>query len=89
MFRTVIFLSVCVLGATAMLVSTAADSISEPAKKLHFSAIVVDTHDDTTQRLLHPDFDIAARHSNGNIDIPRMRDGGLSALFSWVSKAVT
>jgi len=35
----------CVLAVSA-------DSISEKARKLHFSTIVVDTHDDTTQRFL-------------------------------------
>ena len=70
-----------------MIVSTAADSVSEQAKKLHFSSIVIDTHDDTTQRLLDPHFDLGARHTDGNIDIPRMRQGGLSAIFFsiWIS----
>ena len=52
------------------------------AKQLHDRAIVIDTHDDTTQRLLFDKtFDIGVRHKNGNIDIPRMREGGLDALF--------
>ena len=33
--------------------------ISARAKKLHFTSIVVDTHDDTTQRFLDGKFDIA------------------------------
>jgi len=63
------------------------DTISERAKKLHFSAIVVDTHDDTTQRLLDDKFDLGARHADGSIDIPRMREGNLSAIFFsiWMS----
>ena len=81
MFRSIIFLSVCLLGATLMLVSASSDSVFDQANKLTHSAIVIDTHDDTTQRLLDPHFDLAARHSDGNIDIPRMRDGGLSAIF--------
>ena len=81
MFRSLVFVSVCLLGVTAMLVYAANDAISDQAKKLHSSALVIDTHDDTTQRLLDPHFDLAARHSDGNIDIPRMRDGGLSAIF--------
>jgi membrane dipeptidase len=81
MLRSLALLCVCVLGATAMAVYSASDTVSAPAKQLHFSSIVIDTHDDTTQRLLDPHFDLAARHSDGNIDIPRMRDGGLSAIF--------
>jgi membrane dipeptidase len=65
----------------------AADTVSEQAKKLQSSSIVVDTHDDTTQRLLDPKFDIAVRHTDGNVDVPRMREGGLSAIFFsiWIS----
>ncbi len=69
----------------------AADSVSDNAKKLQFSSIVIDTHDDTTQRLLDPNFDISARHSDGNIDVPRMREGGLDALFFsiWIDGKIT
>lgn len=81
MLRALVFLSVCLLGVFVMLVATSADSISEKAKKLQSFSVVIDTHDDTTQRLLDSKFDLAARHTDGNIDIPRMRDGGLSAIF--------
>lgn len=68
-----------------------ADSVSDKAKKLHFSSIVIDTHDDTTQRLLDPKFDISIRHNDGNIDIPRMREGGLNAIFFsiWIPSKTT
>jgi membrane dipeptidase len=55
--------------------------ISAHARELHFSSIVMDTHDDTTQRMLHGHFDLGERHSDGGIDIPRMREGGLSGIF--------
>src|SRR3989449_1165089 len=58
-----------------------ADDIAERAKKLHFSSIVLDTHDDTTQRFFSKDFDIAKRNADGSIDIPRMREGGMNAIF--------
>jgi membrane dipeptidase len=67
-------------------------SVSPRAKQLHQRAIVVDTHDDTTQRLIFDTtFDIGARHADGSIDIPRMRDGGLDAIFFsiWVTGDVT
>ena len=69
----------------------AADSVSDKAKKLQFSSIIIDTHDDTTQRLLDPQFDISTRHSDGNIDVPRMREGGLDALFFsiWIDGKIT
>jgi membrane dipeptidase len=68
-----------------------ADSVSEKARKLHFSSIVVDTHDDTTQRFLDGKFDIGERSSSGSIDIPRMKEGGLGAIFFsiWIPSKVT
>ena len=80
--------------ATPVVVFTQApgDSVSPRAKQLHDRAIVVDSHDDTTQRLiLDKAFDIGKRNPNGNIDIPRMREGGLDALFFsiWVPSEVT
>jgi len=66
---------------------TAADDVADRAHKLHFSSIVLDTHADTTQRLLDGKFEIADRHADGHIDIPRMREGGLNAQFFsiWMS----
>jgi membrane dipeptidase len=67
------------------------DDFAVRARKLHLSAIVVDTHADTTQRLLDPQFDLAQRDTRGGIDIPRMREGGLGALFFavWIPSKVT
>jgi membrane dipeptidase len=59
---------------------------------VHTRAIVVDSHDDTPQRMFFDKtFDLGTRHRDGNIDIPRMRDGGLDALFFsiWVPSDVT
>jgi membrane dipeptidase len=67
-------------------------AISAHARQLHDRAIVIDTHDDTTQRMLFDkNFDITARHADGHIDVPRMREGGLDALFFsiWVPSDVT
>lgn len=80
-------LSLLVVAGLAL----AAVSVSEKARKLHFSSIVVDTHDDTTQRFLDGKFDIGARAANGSIDIPRMKEGGLGAIFFsvWIPSKVT
>jgi len=52
---------------------------------------VVDTHDDTTQRFLDGDFDLGARSATGSIDIPRMKEGGLGAIFFsiWIPSKIT
>jgi membrane dipeptidase len=87
MLRVVCIIAFLSVGVVLM----SAAPISDKAKSLHFSSIVIDTHDDTTQRLLDPKFDLGIRHSDGSIDIPRMRDGGLSALFFsiWIPSKIT
>ena len=91
-------LAVCILlGGILPLLTVEAQktdtqaSVSPQARDLHFNSIVVDTHDDTTQRLLDPKFDFGARHTDGSIDIPRMRDGGMDAIFFsiWIPGTVT
>ena len=78
-------------GAALLIAFASADDISPRARDLHFRSIVIDTHDDTTQRLIYQHFDIAARHSDGHIDIPRMREGGLDGIFFsiWIPGSVT
>jgi len=66
--------------------------VSPRARQLHMNAIVVDTHADTPQRMLYDKtFDIGARHPDGSIDAPRMKEGGLDAEFFsiWVPSTLT
>ncbi|HEX4075132.1 MAG TPA: dipeptidase [Candidatus Acidoferrales bacterium] len=58
-----------------------ARDVSARARDLHFRSLVIDTHVDTTQRLLADDFDLGEAHPDGSIDIPRMREGGVGAIF--------
>jgi membrane dipeptidase len=97
MLRTGLVAVVILLGGTLSLLASSAQQndpqpkVSQQAHDLHFSSIVVDTHDDTTQRLLDPKFNLGARHPDGSIDIPRMREGGLDAIFFsiWIPGTVT
>ena len=62
------------------------------ARKLHFSSIVVDTHADTTQRLIDGDFDLGARHRNRQRRHPAHEgQGGLGAIFFsiWIPSKIT
>src|SRR5882757_9646109 len=81
----------CVVAGAIMTATPRADDISARARKLHFASIVVDTHDDTTQRFLDGDFDLGARSATGSIDIPRMKEGGLGAIFFsiWIPSKIT
>jgi membrane dipeptidase len=91
MLRTIFTAGLFVSAGTLLAAAVTADDISARAKKLHFSSIVVDTHDDTTQRFLDGKFDLGTRSSIGSIDIPRMREGNLSAIFFsiWIPSKVT
>jgi membrane dipeptidase len=71
----------CLYAGALYVRRVAGDDISERARKLHFSSIVLDTHDDTTQRFFSKDFSLGKRNSDGHIDIPRMREGGMNAIF--------
>ena len=57
-----------------MVALTMQSAVSSNPHDLHFRAIVVDTQEDTSQRLLSHQFDRGAR-------TPRMKDSGLGALF--------
>jgi membrane dipeptidase len=71
----------CLCLAALLVRSTSADDIAERAHKLHFSSIVLDTHDDTTQRFFSKDYDLGKRNPDGHVDIPRMHEGGMNGIF--------
>jgi membrane dipeptidase len=83
--------AICFAGGALMTAAPHGDDMAERARKLHFSSIVVDTHGDTTQRFLDGDFDLLPRNGSGSIDIPRMKEGGLSAIFFsiWIPSKIT
>ncbi len=68
-----------------------AAEISAHARTLHFSSIGLDTHDDTTGRFFTKDFDLGRRNPGGHVDIPRMREGGMNAIFFsiWIDGRIT
>ncbi len=68
-----------------------ADDLSTRARQLHFSSIVFDAHADTPQRFLFDHFDVGHLDAEGCIDIPRMREGGIGAIFFalWVPVYIT
>lgn len=47
----------------------------------HRQAIVIDTHNDVTLRLIDQGFDMGVRHDDGHTDLVRMSEGGLDAQF--------
>ena len=75
-----------VLFALPHLQAASGDSpvkVSPEARAIHNSAIIVDTHADTTQRLLDENFDLATVTpvSDGHVDFQKIHDGNLAAEF--------
>jgi membrane dipeptidase len=56
-------------------------AISAGVRKLYQSAIVIDTHDDTPSRMLIEGVDISKRLPDGAVDIPRLKEGGVTGIF--------
>ena len=61
----------------------AADSVEARAKRLHSESIVIDTHVDSIRWIARPDWKFGDRHdaSAGRVDLPRLREGGVSTAF--------
>ncbi len=82
----VVFIYLALLLASTF--AQTSSEISERAKKIHFSSLVLDTHIDVTPKL-QTDWKFAERHDTGHIDLPRMKEGGLNGLFFSIYMAGT
>ncbi|MDQ6707636.1 MAG: dipeptidase, partial [Acidobacteriota bacterium] len=81
-FQTWFPASVLLFGITS--------SVSAPAQRrkvtdgevrdIHKSALLIDTHNDVTSRTVDG-FDIGKRSTQGHTDLPRLREGGVGAVF--------
>ena len=69
--------------------AASAQDLHDRAMRLQKSAIVVDTHEDLPERLEKEWVDIAVRNRTGQVDIPRLKEGGVTAAFfaAYVSAA--
>jgi membrane dipeptidase len=79
--RSLLWLASTLVATLAFPGSAHPDDVAEKARQLHFSSILVDTHDDTTQRFFTKGFALGERSPDGSVDIPRMREGGMDAIF--------
>jgi membrane dipeptidase len=53
----------------------------ETAKRIQANVLVVDAHNDTVQRILIENVDIGQRLTDGAVDLPRLREGGMRVPF--------
>src|SRR5579864_4703993 len=68
-------------GAARDRLDTGPTAISPEVRALYRRAIVIDTHDDTPSRISIEGVDIGKRLPDGNVDIPRLLDGGVTGIF--------
>src|SRR5580765_9105406 len=76
-------LPLLLLGASFSLPSSLAtgEELKERAARLLRGAIVVDSHEDVPEQLEKEWVDIGVRQKTGHVDIPRWREGGVTAPF--------
>ena len=77
------------LAAAWICAAPPADDVRARAERILRSAIVVDTHEDVPEQLEKEWVDIGSRQKTGHVDIPRWREGGVTAPFlaAYVSSA--
>src|SRR5438093_4345115 len=94
--KSILCFAACGLFAASLAPGRSPDAVAERARKLHSSSLVLDTHVDTTLRIARADWDFKREHGHmpadvhstpestlqeGHVDLPRIRKGGLNALF--------
>lgn len=61
------------------------ESLEAKADRIHCEVLTIDTHVDTPMRLLRSQFNLGKLHdplkSGSKVDLPRMKEGGLDAVF--------
>ena len=80
-FVMTFFLFALIAGSTSELYAQA--KVTKKVLKIHNSAMAFDTHVDTPMKLLKEGFDVSQRNEapQSLVDIPRMQEGGLDAIF--------
>lgn len=81
------FLSVILcLTVCTLYYSCKEETIKEKAARIHQKVLSLDSHTDTPMSFMRGEFDLNTRHDyakrgGGRVDFPRMREGGLDAVF--------
>ena len=78
-------LSLCLISGLLMSFSSMenAEKLENKARKIHEKCLTVDTHCDTPMLMIKPGFNVRDEHKapESRVDLPRMKKGGLDAMF--------
>ncbi len=81
----ILFLTLVLFVGCANESTTSEEDLVQKALDIHARVLTVDTHADTPLRMIQPGFDMSERHdpneSGSKVDYPRMKEGGLDAIF--------
>ncbi|MEM6766326.1 MAG: membrane dipeptidase [Bacteroidota bacterium] len=81
----ILFLTVTLFVGCANSSTNNEEDLTQKALDIHERVLTVDTHADTPLRMIQPGFDMSERHdpneSGSKVDYPRMKEGGLDAIF--------
>ena len=84
-FKTIVALSILAFLVNCRSATPLKVTPEAKALLIHDAVLTVDTHVDTPYQLLRPEYDISqshdARKGQGKVDLPRMKQGGLDAIF--------
>lgn len=61
--------------------TSAAEETQTPSSNLPASSIVIDLHCDTPMLITAEGYDLGQRHDYAEVDIPRLREGGVTGVF--------
>src|SRR6266542_3849565 len=67
--------------ALALTAALEAEDLKARATRIHQDAIVIDTHEDVPYRLEKDWADLGTRQKRGHVDVPRLREGGVTGAF--------
>lgn len=87
MFNKKYFVKILVLSIFLFCINSCAQekSLEEIAKEIHEKILTIDTHTDTPLRIDRGNFNVGekndARLTGSKVDFPRMKEGGLDAIF--------
>jgi membrane dipeptidase len=74
-------LRLTLLAALLLIPCALSAQVSDQARQLHDDAFVFDGHVHVINRQLYLGGDLGERYADGQVDLPRIREGGIDALF--------
>ena len=77
-------LTLCLISVILMIFSPEkSKTLKKNAQRIHKECLTVDTHCDTPMLMIKPGFNVRQEHQapNSRVDLPRMKKGGLDAMF--------